>query len=87
MVLAFFIQCQCPPGQCEATVGGGGLTVSDFLNSYQLTHIECQRCGSYYELIGHIDESGVERMLAPPARPKPATRRRRLASVRRHVRV
>lgn len=87
MVLAFFIECGCPPGQREATVSGGGMTVADFLASHQLNRIECQRCGAYYRLIGHIDEAGVERMLAPPARPSPATRRRRLASVRRHVRI
>ncbi|MGH8912154.1 MAG: hypothetical protein ACRDVD_06550 [Acidimicrobiia bacterium] len=83
MVLAFFIECSCPPDRRGATVGGGDFdSVEDFLDSYQLTHIECRACRTYYNLIGYIDESGVERMVAPQRMPPPPARQRLLASFR-----
>lgn len=83
MVLAFFIECSCPPDRRAATVGGGDFdSVEDFLESYQLTHIECRACGTYYNLIGYIDQSGVERMVTPQRNPAPPTRQRLLASFR-----
>ena len=78
MVLAFFIECACPPDRRAATVGGGDFeSAEDFLESYQLTHIECQACRTYYQLIGYIDESGVERRVGSAPEPRPASRRRR----------
>lgn len=64
MVLAFFIECSCPPHLRGATVGGGGLkSVEEFLGNYQLTHIECGRCGTYNRLIGYMDGDGVEHLI------------------------
>lgn len=81
MILAFFIECECPPDRREATVGGGDFeTVEDFFDSYQLTHIECQSCHTYYRLIGYIDESGVEKRVAAPQERTAAPPRRRLRS-------
>ncbi len=60
-VLAFFIECACPTGLREASVAGGGLSSPDeFLDSYHLTHIECQTCHRYYRLVGYIDENGQQ---------------------------
>lgn len=86
MVLAFYIECACPPDRRSATAGAGDLqTVEEFLASYSLTHIVCDACNSYYRLIGYIDESGVERRLDAPQHSDPvATRRgRRAASLLR----
>jgi hypothetical protein len=77
-VLAFFIECACPPDRRSAIVGAGDelKTVEDFLASYPLTHIVCGACDTYYRLIGYIDESGVERSIDPLVRPRaPAARR------------
>lgn len=61
MDLAFFIECSCPPERRGATVAGGDFTsLDDFLASQQLTHIECQACGSFYQLVRYIDAGGVE---------------------------
>lgn len=82
MVLAFFVECECPPDRRAATIGGGGLaSVDDFMKSYPLTHIECGSCRTYYRLIGWIDESGVERPVTPlvEASPRPRKRFHRLA--------
>lgn len=68
MILAFFIECRCPRDRRSATVGGGDIeSVEEFLDSYQLTHIECRSCRHYYRLIGYMDESGVERRVTPGA--------------------
>lgn len=78
-VLAFFIECACPPDRRSATVGAGDIkSVDEFLDSYPLTHIVCQTCDTYYQLIGYIDDSGTERRVGPFAAPPPeATRRAR----------
>jgi hypothetical protein len=61
-VLAFFIECECPPDRRSATVGAGDIqSVEEFLANYSLTHIVCQACDRYYRLIGYIDENGIER--------------------------
>ena len=85
-VLAFFIECACPPDRRSAIVGAGDelKTVDDFLNSYALTHIVCQSCDTYYRLIGYIDESGVERSVEATARHEPPAHRR---ARRRHFRA
>lgn len=77
-VLAFFIECACPPDRRSAIVGAGDelKTVDDFLNSYPLTHIVCQACDTYYRLIGYIDESGIERSVEHVADPAPPAVRR-----------
>jgi hypothetical protein len=72
MVLAFFIECSCPPHRRGAIVGGGDFSsVEEFLQSYQLTHIVCQSCDSYYQLIGYMDEHGKEHLVDAPERPEP----------------
>lgn len=79
-MLAFFIECACPPERRSATVGAGDelKTVEDFLSNYALTHIVCGSCDTYYRLIGYIDESGIERTVGSVAAPPPeATRRGR----------
>jgi hypothetical protein len=83
MIVAFYIECACPPDRREARVAGGDFdSIDDFLNNYQLTHIECRACGSYYQLIGYIDENGEERMVAPPVRTGLPARQRLLSSFR-----
>lgn len=88
-VLAYFIECACPPERRSATVGAGDMeTVEDFLNSYALTHIVCGSCDSYYRLIGFIDESGVERSVDQLDLPRlEAARRGRRAAARRTLRL
>jgi hypothetical protein len=83
MILAFFIECDCPPDRRAATVGGGDFeSVEEFLDSYQLTHIECQACHTYYQLIGYIDENGVEKRVARADRPQTSPRQRLRESFR-----
>jgi len=82
MVLAFFIECACPPGRRSATVGAGEhQSVDEFLADYSMTHIACEACHSYYRLIGFIDSDGnetrVDGHLQAPA--EMARKRRRLA--------
>lgn len=61
MIVAFFIECACPPDRRAAAVGGGEFSSpEEFLASYHLTHIECLSCGEYYRLIGYIDAAGDE---------------------------
>ncbi|CAN5749230.1 hypothetical protein BH23ACT5_BH23ACT5_24110 [soil metagenome] len=80
MILAFFIECECPPDRRAATVGGGEFSsVEEFLESYQLTHIECWSCRNYYRLIGYMDETGVERAVSREVEAPPRPRRRRLS--------
>ncbi|HEX2153890.1 MAG TPA: hypothetical protein VHL52_07925 [Acidimicrobiia bacterium] len=82
-MLAFFMECACPPDGRSLTVGAGELaSVEEFLDSYPLTHIVCQSCDSYYQLIGYIDQDGVERRVGPSIEPSLSrTRRgRRMAS-------
>lgn len=88
-VLAYFIECACPPDRRSATVGAGDMeTVEDFLNSYPLTHIVCGSCDSYYRLIGFIDESGVERSVDRLDLPEmESTRRGRRAAANRLLRL
>lgn len=87
MILAFFIECSCPPDRRAATVGGGDFeSVEDFLDSYQLTHIECQSCNTYYQLIGYIDEDGVEKRVARHDEAETPSRQRLRSSFRpRHL--
>lgn len=60
-MLAFFIECACPPGRRSATVGAGDIrSVEEFIANYSLTHIVCDACNTYYRLIGFIDDAGVE---------------------------
>jgi len=81
MILAFFIECSCPPDRRAATVGGGDFaSVEDFFDSYQLTHIECQSCNTYYQLIGYIDEDGVEKRVARHDEAETSSPRQRLRS-------
>lgn len=81
MVLAYFIECSCPPDRRSATVGAGDLTsVVDFLKSYPLNHIVCQTCDSYYELIGWIDEAGTEYRANFEPRSDPRRKGKRLTS-------
>lgn len=83
MVLAYFIECACPPDRRSATVAAGALqSVEEFLKNYQLTHIVCQTCDSYYQLIGYIDQNGVERRVETylEARMPPTRRGRRMAT-------
>lgn len=83
MILAFFIECNCPRDRRSATVGGGEFdTVEEFLDSYHLTHIECRSCRSYYRLIGYMDESGVERRVAPETRMTPQPKGRFVSLLR-----
>lgn len=82
VVLAFFIECACPPERRSATVGAGQhQSVEEFLADYSLTHIVCQTCNSYYRLIGFIDSDGnetrIESQLQAPV--EVARKRRRLA--------
>lgn len=84
VVLAFFIECACPPDRRSATVGAGEVkTVEDFLDSYELTHVVCGSCDAYFQLIGWIDEGGVEHSVERVTDPRAELTgriRRRLAS-------
>lgn len=76
-MLAFFIECACPPEHRSATVGAGDLqTVEEFLSTYTLTHIVCDACNAYFRLIGYIDEAGVERRVDLVAAHSPISTRR-----------
>ncbi|MFP3914636.1 MAG: hypothetical protein ACLFWM_07150 [Actinomycetota bacterium] len=80
-MLAFFIECACPPDRRSATVGAGDIqTVEEFLQSYSLTHIVCDACNSYFRLIGFIDEHGVEQRVDGGEQQVAATRRGRRAA-------
>lgn len=87
MIVAFFIECACPPDRRVAAVGGGDFaSPEEFLASYQLTHIECLSCGEYYRLIGYIDAAGTEHRIEVPRDQREVVRRRikdRLISARR----
>lgn len=88
MVLAFFIECACPPARRGATVGAGEhQTVESFLGDFSLTHIVCQACNSYYRLIGYIDSDGRETRVDPVgvSPVADARKRRRMAMASRRT--
>lgn len=79
------MECACPPERRSITVGAGEIeTVGEFFENYPLTHIVCDACNTYYELIGYIDESGVERSVHAVRQPEQvhARRARRVLSFR-----